>query len=387
MNKKKLPSHDAALRSVLSNPREFAKELRAMPPKEADKYVSVFKSLMHGKDEDHIHRALINLLEVQPQWVDTIVSDDVEKTGLMLALEGGKLGIAEILIRKGANPKRSNEAGENALDFALKYSANRWLQRAVVDFILENAKFSEKDLSRALYSSVENANFGASKSLVNHGAGFSAAYRVDMGKGLGSKGLYVGNALHLACEYVNVAGFFGGESNLDILLLSKDAKNMINCGWDERQGYSPLHALSLTGSPEDAIKLIKMGALVNPPADWLKHKNFETPLMTACLTPNVDMVEFLLKRKANIKLVDEKNRSALHYLADGEGEEGEERIACAKILLAKGADPLAKGKDGKTAADLARDMGRDDLASLLDNVVLENQTKSTDEQNSQVRRI
>ncbi|KAL9688386.1 hypothetical protein QQ045_032807 [Rhodiola kirilowii] len=81
-------------------------------------------------------------------------------------------------------------------------------------------------------------------------------------------------------------------------------------------------------------------------------------LHLACQCADIGMVELLLQYGVNVNAVDPYGQTPLHYSII------HRKSALAKLLLARGANPQATDKDGKTAIQLASENNFDDVKVL-----------------------
>jgi hypothetical protein len=126
---------------------------------------------------------------------------------------------------------------------------------------------------------------------------------------------------------------------LDIKLEYKVKEEVVkkfheHCGW----GYG-------VGNLEEVKKMVKEEGheILNQPYadDWSNYKN--TPLMTASAAGHDAIVSFMIQSGVDLHAKGETNGSAAIHSASGNG-----RLSTAKILLAAGANPEAKTKEGST---------------------------------------
>ena len=120
-------------------------------------------------------------------------------------------------------------------------------------------------------------------------------------------------------------------------------------------GATALMEAAQTGRPQAVGMLLENGA--DPK---LRTKKNETALAYAATTGNAETVKLLLDRGAEVNVADIRGYTALLYAAGSDTMPA----AVVKMLLAKGADPTAKG-DGETAAMLAAKRGDSEVARLL----------------------
>lgn len=121
-------------------------------------------------------------------------------------------------------------------------------------------------------------------------------------------------------------------------------KAVRNVNYRGPSGRGIIHQGSYWGHFEILKMLIEKGANPN-----LRGMNEGTPLISAAAGGNPEIVEYLISLGADIHLVGSYGEGALHYAMYNDG-----CLECAKILIAHGADPTLKSKDGKTPLELAK---------------------------------
>jgi len=122
-------------------------------------------------------------------------------------------------------------------------------------------------------------------------------------------------------------------------------------------GFTPLGLAVFFGHEEIARQLVAAGADVNRPS---RNAIRVSPLHSAVESGNLALLNLLLQHGANPDAVEFLEATPLHSAAARGSQEMVER------LLASGADPQRKTKEGKTAADLARQYDHESLAAFLD---------------------
>jgi ankyrin repeat protein len=124
-------------------------------------------------------------------------------------------------------------------------------------------------------------------------------------------------------------------------------------------GFTPL-GLAVFFRRQDAARyLIEVGADVNAQADNSLRVG---PIHAAVARADLALLELLLARGADPDRAQLKLVRPLHDAA------ASGNLAVTAMLLAYGADPSARTEEGWTPADLARQRGHADLATLLERV-------------------
>jgi ankyrin repeat protein len=86
-------------------------------------------------------------------------------------------------------------------------------------------------------------------------------------------------------------------------------------------------------------------------------------IWTLCFRGYVDRIREILKEDpTRARVVSNDGYTPLWWLPDDESK----AIEIAELLIAAGADPLAKNKEGRTAADAARRRGMTTVAARLE---------------------
>jgi ankyrin repeat protein len=120
-------------------------------------------------------------------------------------------------------------------------------------------------------------------------------------------------------------------------------------------GWTPLHYAAFADNAAAAAVLIEEGAEVDARA---KNKFDNTPLQVALLTSSREVARLLLSRGAQVNATQAEGITALHEAASS-GD-----VDIVRMLLAAGADPLAKSSFG-TPLDLAVKNRHEEAAKLL----------------------
>jgi ankyrin repeat protein len=125
---------------------------------------------------------------------------------------------------------------------------------------------------------------------------------------------------------------------------------------DSADGFGGLGLAVFFDHLEIARLLVAAGADVNRPSN---NSIRVAPLHSAIASGNVELLDLLLSHGAKPDAVEFLEATPLHSAA-ARGS----RVMVEK-LLAAGADPSRKTKDGKTAADLAKQYDHPEIADLL----------------------
>ena len=124
-----------------------------------------------------------------------------------------------------------------------------------------------------------------------------------------------------------------------------------------RDGFTPLGLAVFFGHLEIARTLVASGADVNRPS---RNSIRVSPLHSAVASGSIQLLDLLLSNGAAPNAVECLEATPLHSAAASGNREMIEK------LLAAGADRQRKTKDGKTAAELARQYGHPELAAELE---------------------
>lgn len=92
----------------------------------------------------------------------------------------------------------------------------------------------------------------------------------------------------------------------------------------EYRHHTPLGMAIAKGDVETAKKIIEYGASVN------ERSNGLTPLMLAARYNNVELVNFLIEKGADVKLKDEKGFTALKYAEASNAKDAVEILKAVK---------------------------------------------------------
>jgi len=121
-------------------------------------------------------------------------------------------------------------------------------------------------------------------------------------------------------------------------------------------GFTALHFAAFFSRPEIARDLIRHSADV---AAVARNPMKVTPLHSATAAHSGEIVRLLLENGASPNIPQEGGWVPLHEAA----RIGDNQMVA--VLLQNGADPLLRSDDGKTAADIARASGHEEIVNLL----------------------
>jgi ankyrin repeat protein len=121
-------------------------------------------------------------------------------------------------------------------------------------------------------------------------------------------------------------------------------------------GFTALHFAAFFNRPEIARDLIRHGADV---AAVARNPMKVTPLHSATAAHSREIVRLLVENGASPNIPQEGGWVPLHEAA----RIGDNQMVA--VLLQNGADPRLRSNDGKTAADMARASGHEEIVKLL----------------------
>ena len=234
-----------------------------------------------------LHNIATILAIEQPQDVNSQSFKDASAP-LHLASENGHVGLARMLVERGADVSAQDEDGWSALHFAsLKGHVD-----LVWTLVEHSADMSAQNGWMALHLALENGHMDLARMLVQCGADVSAQKKDGW------------TVLHLALE--------NGHMNLARVLVERGA----DVSAQKKDGWTALHFASLNGYVDLAWMLIKRGADVST-----QNEDGSTALHLASLNGHEDLARILVKRGADVSVQDEDKSTALH-LASENGRAG-----------------------------------------------------------------
>jgi len=251
-----------------------------------------------------------------------------EWTALHEASEKGHVDVARMLVDCSAAVSAQTNAGWTALHLASRYGYVDLAQMLVergADVSVQN-KVGET----ALHLALENRHADLVRMLVESGANVSAQNKAGE------------TAIHLASR--------NGDVDLSWMLVERGADTSTG----DKDGWTALHFASEKGRVDCAKMLVERGTDVSA-----QNKAGETALHLVSRNGHVDLARMLVEHGADMSAQDEDGWTALH-LASQEGH-----VDCAQMLVQRGADVSAQNKVGETALHLASRNGHVDLAQIL----------------------
>jgi ankyrin repeat protein len=149
----------------------------------------------------------------------------------------------------------------------------------------------------------------------------------------------------------------------------------------DRTGKRALHEAAAHNALRAAAFLVERGAEIDPrestwggkPIGWAAYgdkkemvrylSSYSRNIWTLCFNGYIDRVREIVAQDPSLaRLVDDDGITPLWWLPDDESA----AMQIVELLLAAGANPSVKSKDGRTAADWARRRGMRDVAAKLD---------------------
>ena len=168
------------------------------------------------------------------------------------------------------------------------------------------------------------------------------------------------------------------QDRADVVALLLDLGMSVDI--EDAHGTRALHEAAYRDAPRVVALLLERGAEIDPvesnhgktPLGWAvygkKHRTIDLlrrvsrDFFQLTWTGNVDRLRELLRVEPELaKLVDE-GQTPLMWLPDDDSR----AMEIARLLLANGADPSIRNKEGETAADRARERGLYDVAEMLE---------------------
>lgn len=121
----------------------------------------------------------------------------------------------------------------------------------------------------------------------------------------------------------------------------------------DSRGNTPLH-YAAAAAATDNIKALLGKVDLNQ-----VNEAGETPLMAAVGSDSLSAIDVLLQAGSHLEITDSEGNSALHHAAESGS------VEVVRLLLKSGANRQAKNADEQTPADLAKAVGFEQLAKIL----------------------
>ena len=144
-----------------------------------------------------------------------------------------------------------------------------------------------------------------------------------------------------------------GKINNILRLLARDPQ-LVNAY--AADGFQPLGLACFFGHLDVADYLIKAGAPINSPS---RNELRAAPIHSAAAAGHANIVELLLKHKADPNVREQNGYTPLHAAA----QNGD--VEMIRTLLYGGADLALRSNDGKFPVDIALEAGQTQAAKLL----------------------
>ncbi|XP_033624396.1 poly [ADP-ribose] polymerase tankyrase-like [Asterias rubens] len=308
-------------------------------------------------------------------------TDNKGTTPLMVAARCGRLQNIELLLKKIESDSNDELVGVKrksaSAEYPIHYAARAGHVECVKSLVKHGADIEA--MVSASNNKVTSLMIAAQSGLFN-----LAKALIEMKAIIAKKDKIKRTALMLAC--------MNGHYPIVTLLLRKGA----DPNTKDSSGNTPIHYAAAYGWWHCLKLLLKAGGDPNVSNDWkipplgvalmkghvgctdllLEQPNVDlnfrddsgaTLVMLTAASPMtkymVDQMKYLIRKKADLSLVDINNRNALHYLAasgmptvyDPAEKEAQKNsiLDLAKLLIDKGCDASAKDKSGNTPINLA----------------------------------
>ncbi len=333
--------------------------------------------MLHTAAEEG-HLSIVRFLVERGAGVDE--KDDLGRTALSYAAEEGNSSVIDYLLSKGADPDLKDSEGYSALIFAAEEDNAHTLETLL-------AKSSDKNNPMILFAALEEGNTRIVESLLESGHSVNTKFEGDQTPLMIAASEEEAELVNLLVEKgadVNAKDaegrtalfFAAGEDDAATIrvlvekgadLEAKTTQEFMNWGDDEGSlnrlvGMTALLAAIEEESPEVVQALVKAGADVNARSArgrWEYSDSLVRKLQKSDWD-DLDLDEALDTNSGNLdQSLSEENWTPLMEAALSG------RRSIVLILLDAGADKSLTTKSGMTAADVANNFGRSNLASIL----------------------
>jgi ankyrin repeat protein len=312
-------------------------------------------------------------------------------TPLHVAASYGAIDVAQVLLDRGADIDSRDDKGKTSLNLFLESGAQSGedIDPRFARLLLEhgaNVNARDEDHSTPLLLAMERKSYASARILLEHSAepnvknndGKTPLHLLSEGGGDFS---IEDNALDLARLLLGRGANVNAQDNdhtTPLLLavkqgLCKIARILLEHGADpsatKTDGKTPLYLVLkykshfkdeeiLISSP--ARSLLEHGADVNA-----QDKDHITPLLLAMQRNMYEIVRILLGRGAKPDVKNDKGKTPLHLLLEGDFTYEDDIPGLARLLLDRGADVNAQDNNHVTPLLLAAERNLDDIARIL----------------------
>lgn len=328
----------------------------------------------------HGHSKTVAMMLQHNAQVDAHDRTYSRKTPLMIAVEQGKLDIAEMLVAHGANPLKTDNMKRNALHIAAHHGNPK-----VLEFILGLPGIDVNAVDglgrTALHHACLREKPEAAKILMAHGASCTA-YDAEGMTALHSA-MVLGNSDMLQA-YDEAQGSFSDwdartRESGDTLLhaavrggMEMSIEKLLSLGADltltDMQGRSPLHLAIELEKTDLALMLVSNVTARKISLDTLVDMKGHTPLHTAAMTDNSRIAAQLVAAGADVTLTDSDGNSALHLAVQRNNYDVAEFLVNKKQVSV-----LQANEAGETALQLGMTTKNERLFNMLLSAALKEQ--------------
>jgi len=327
------------------------------------------------KENNEIAKLLIN-----SDGIDLNKQDKQALTALMWALGKGNNEIAKLLIDSDSiDLDKQDKVGRTVLFYAI-YQGNTEIVKLLIKN-RANLNIQDENLQTALIIAIAKRDSQIAKLLINSDG-------IDLNKQ--DKQALTALMWAAGCGNKEIVQLLIDEK-ADLKLQDKDKKTALTWAIKnnqnliakllinkliEKQEVTELNKTQDAAGNTTLLWLIKTGE-INMAAELIKipridldkqdNSHKDTALIYAAYKGYTDIVELLIKNRANLNIQDENGLTALMWAA------GCGHIEIAKLLIEKGADLKKQDKDKRTALMLAVGNNRNLIAKLLINKLIEQQ--------------
>ncbi|XP_071086322.1 ankyrin-3-like, partial [Haliotis cracherodii] len=293
--------------------------------------------------------------------VDINSRDQNGETPVMMAARDGHVQLVEVLVKKGADMSLVNNGGDNILHQACKGG-----DIETVKEVLAQDKLDINSRGKTGQTPVMKAARAGYGGLVKKGADMTLVNNDG------------DDILHQSCR--------GGDVETVKIVL---AQNKLRINSRAKNGWTPVMMAARAGHRELVDFLVKKGAdmsLVNNGSDNILHqacrggdietvkgvlahkqlginirgKNGETPVMMAAMAGHGELVAFLVKKGADMSVVNICSDNILHQACRGGDIETVRRV-----LAQNKVDINSRGKNRETPVMMAAKAGHGELVDFL----------------------